>query len=262
MIRALWTASSGMNAQQLNIDTVANNLANVNTTGFKKSRLEFQDLLYQTIRGAGAVTAQGTMIPTPLQVGHGVRPVASTRIFEQGDTTQTGNALDLLIEGDGFFQVEMPDGTTAYTRSGSFKIDSEGRIVTADGYILQPELVVPEDANSIIIATDGTVSVMLTGEDYPDEIGQIELVRFLNPEGLTSIGKNFYRMTPASGDPQYGTPGLDGLGEIAQGYLEMSNVKIVEEMVNMIVAQRAYEVNSKAIQASDEMLQTANNLRR
>mgnify|MGYP001297137410 FL=1 len=262
MIRALWTASSGMNAQQLNIDTVANNLANVNTTGFKKSRLEFQDLLYQTIRGAGAVTAQGTMIPTPLQVGHGVRPVASTRIFEQGDTTQTGNALDLLIEGDGFFQVEMPDGTTAYTRSGSFKIDSEGRIVTADGYILQPELVVPEDANSIIVATDGTVSVMLTGEDYPEEIGQIELVRFLNPEGLSSIGKNFYRMTAASGDAQYGTPGLDGLGEIAQGYLEMSNVKVVEEMVNMIVAQRAYEVNSKAIQASDEMLQTANNLRR
>ncbi|HEY8344141.1 MAG TPA: flagellar basal-body rod protein FlgG [Bacillota bacterium] len=262
MIRALWTASSGMNAQQLNIDTVANNLANVNTTGFKKSRLEFQDLLYQTIRGAGAVTAQGTMIPTPLQVGHGVRPVASTKIFEQGDTTQTGNALDLLIEGDGFFQVEMPDGTTAYTRCGSFKIDSEGRIVTADGYILQPELVVPEDANSIIIAADGTVSVMLTGEDYPEEIGQIELVRFLNPEGLSSIGKNFYRMTAASGEPQYGTPGLDGLGEIAQGYLEMSNVKVVEEMVNMIVAQRAYEVNSKAIQASDEMLQTANNLRR
>lgn len=262
MIRALWTASSGMNAQQLNIDTVSNNLANVNTTGFKKSRLEFQDLLYQTIRGAGAVTAQGTMIPTPLQVGHGVKPVASTRIFEQGDTTQTGNALDLLIEGEGFFQVEMPDGTTAYTRSGSFKIDGEGRVVTSDGYVLQPELVVPEDATSITVATDGTVSIMLTGEDYLEEIGQIELVRFLNPEGLSSIGKNFYRMTAASGDAQYGTPGLDGLGEIAQGYLEMSNVKVVEEMVNMIVAQRAYEVNSKAIQASDEMLQTANNLRR
>ena len=191
MIRALWTASSGMNAQQLNIDTVANNLANVNTTGFKKSRLEFQDLLYQTIRGAGAVTAQGTMIPTPLQVGHGVRPVASTRIFEQGDTTQTGNALDLLIEGDGFFQVEMPDGTTAYTRSGSFKIDSEGRIVTADGYILQPELVVPEDANSIIIATDGTVSVMLTGEDYPMRSARLSWCAFKSGGADSALGRIF-----------------------------------------------------------------------
>src|SRR5690554_2303776 len=262
MIRALWTASSGMNAQQLNIDMVSNNLANVNTVGFKKSRLEFQDLLYQTIRGAGAVTAQGSMIPTPLQVGHGVKSVASNKIFTQGDTTQTGNALDLLIEGDGFFQIEMPDGSIAYTRSGSFKIDGEGRVVTADGYLLQPELIIPEDATSITIGNDGTVSITFVGEDYPEEIGQIELVRFVNPEGLTSMGKNLYRATPASGEAQYGIPGLDGLGEISQGYLEMSNVKVVEEMVNMIVAQRAYEVNSKAIQASDEMLQTANNLRR
>ncbi|HHT48548.1 MAG TPA: flagellar basal-body rod protein FlgG [Firmicutes bacterium] len=262
MIRALWTASSGMNAQQTNIDIISNNLANVNTVGFKKSRAQFQDLLYQTIRAAGSTTAQGNMNPNGLQVGHGVRMISSSRSYEQGDVIQTGNALDLLIEGDGFFQLLLPDGTIGYTRDGNFKVDGEGRIVNNDGYVLQPELWLPENATEIYISTDGTVSVKIAGEESAQEIGRIELVRFLNPEGLVNIGGNIVRPSFASGEVQYGTAGLDGFGRITQGFLEMSNVKIVEEMVNMIVAQRAYEVNSKAIQAADEMLQTANNLRR
>jgi len=262
LIRALWTASSGMNAQQTNIDVVSNNLANVNTVGFKKSRVQFQDLLYQTVRAAGSTTAQGNMNPTGLQVGHGVRMVSTSKSYGQGDVMQTGNALDLMVEGEGFFQLMLPDGTTGYTRDGSFKIDGEGRIVNNDGYVLQPEIWVPDNATDIIIGSDGTVSVQLSGEEMPQEIGLIELVRFLNPEGLVNIGRNIVKPSFASGQIQYGTAGLDGFGELSQGYLEMSNVKVVEEMVNMIVAQRAYEVNSKAIQAADEMLQTANNLRR
>lgn len=262
MIRALWTASSGMNAQQTNIDIVSNNLANVNTVGYKKSRAQFQDLLYQTIRAAGSTTAQGNMTPTGLQVGHGVRLVSTSKSYEQGDVMQTGNALDLMIEGDGFFQLLLPDGSIGYTRDGNFKIDGEGRIVNNDGYVLQPEIWVPENATDIIIGSDGTISVRLAGEELAEEIGQIELVRFLNPEGLINLGRNIVRPTYASGEIQYGTAGMEGFGTISQGYLEMSNVKVVEEMVNMIVAQRAYEVNSKAIQAADEMLQTANNLRR
>jgi len=251
-----------MNAQQTNIDIISNNLANVNTVGFKKSRAQFQDLLYQTIRAAGSTTAQGNMNPAGLQVGHGVRLISSSKSYGQGDIMQTGNALDLMIEGDGFFQVMLPDGTIGYTRDGNFKVDGEGRIVNNDGYVLQPEIWVPENATEIIIGTDGTVSVRLAGQENIEEIGQIELARFLNPEGLVNIGRNIVRPSNASGEPQYGTAGLDGFGQIAQGFLEMSNVKVVEEMVNMIVAQRAYEVNSKAIQAADEMLQTANNLRR
>ncbi|NLW09486.1 MAG: flagellar basal-body rod protein FlgG [Firmicutes bacterium] len=262
MIRALWTAGSGMNAQQMNIDVIANNLANVNTTGYKKVRLEFQDLLYQTIRVGGTASAQGTMTPVGLQVGHGARAVASNRIFSQGDLIQTNNALDLVIEGDGFFQILLPDGTTAYTRDGTFKLDGEGRITTADGFILQPEITIPENTTSIVFGNDGTVSIRLEGEDHWEEIGQIELVRFLNPAGLESIGKNLFRATAAAGRHQYGTPGLDGFGTIAQGMLEMSNVKTIEEMVNMITAQRAYEINSNAIRAADEMLQVANNLKR
>lgn len=262
MIRALWTASSGMNAQQLNIDVVSNNLANVNTVGYKKSRVEFEDLLYQTLRPAGAGSAQGTMNPAGLQVGSGVRSVSTSKCYTQGDPIQTGNALDLMIEGEGFFQLLLPDGSVAYTRDGAFKIDGEGRVTNNEGYLLQPEILIPEDAVNISIANDGTVSVLLAGEEFPEEIGQIELVRFLNPEGLVNIGKNLVKPSPASGEPQFGTAGLDGFGEISQGFLEMSNVKVIEEMVNMIVAQRAYEVNSKAIQAADEMLQTANNLRR
>ena len=262
MIRALWTASSGMNTQQTNIDIIANNLANVNTTGFKKARAQFQDLLYQTLREAGSVTAQGNMNPTGLQVGHGARLVSTSKSYAQGDLVQTDNALDLVIEGDGFFQLLLPDGSIGYTRDGSFKLDGEGRIVNNEGYLLQPEIWVPEDATELIVSTDGTISVIYAGEDTPEEIGRIELVRFLNPAGLMNIGRNLVRYTAASGEPQYGTPGLDGFGSLTQGFLEMSNVKVVEEMVNMIVAQRAYEVNSKAIQAADEMLQTANNLRR
>ncbi len=262
MIRALWTASSGMTTQQTNIDIIANNLANVNTTGFKKARAQFQDLLYQTIREAGSLTAQGNMNPTGLQIGHGARLVATSKSYAPGDIVQTDNALDLVIEGDGFFQLLLPDGSIGYTRDGSFKLDGEGRIVNNEGYQLQPEIWVPADATDVIVSSDGTVSVLYAGEDTPEEIGRIELVRFLNPAGLMNIGRNIVKYTSASGEPQYGTPGLDGFGAITQGFLEMSNVKVVEEMVNMIVAQRAYEVNSKAIQAADEMLQTANNLRR
>ncbi|MBE3574419.1 MAG: flagellar basal-body rod protein FlgG [Firmicutes bacterium] len=262
MIRGLWTAASGMIAQQLNIDNIANNLANVNTTGFKKSRVDFQDLIYQTIRVAGTPVIQGAQVPTGIQLGHGVRPVATQKVFTEGEIKQTDNPLDLLIEGEGFFQVLMPDGTVAYTRDGAFKKDGSGRVVTSDGFALEPELVIPPDATSISIGTDGTVSVMVAGNDQAQQIGQIQLARFVNPAGLSSIGRNLFRPTAASGNPETGTPGLQGLGTLAQNYLEMSNVQVVEEMVNMIVAQRAYEVNSKAIQAADEMLQTANNLRR
>ena len=262
MIRALWTASSGMNAQQTNIDIISNNLANVNTAGFKKSRAQFQDLLYQTIRPAGSVTAQGNMNPTGLQVGHGTRLISTGKSYAQGDLVQTGNALDLMIEGDGFFQLLLPDGTIGYTRDGNFKLDGEGRVVNNEGYLLQPEIWVPDNATDIIIGSDGTISIKIAGDENPQEIGMIEIARFLNPEGLVNIGRNIVKPSNASGDAQYGTPGLDGFGLLTQGFLEMSNVKVVEEMVNMIVAQRAYEINSKAIQAADEMLQTANNLRR
>ncbi len=261
MIRALWTASSGMNSQQTNIDVISNNLANVNTVGFKKSRAQFQDLLYQTLRAPGTVSSQG-MTPAGMQVGHGARMISTSKSYTQGDMVQTGNALDLMIEGDGFFQVLLSDGTIGYTRDGNFKLDGEGRIVNNDGYLLQPEIWIPENATDVIIGSDGTVSIKIAGEDGPQELGRIETVRFLNPEGLINMGKNILKPSYASGEAQYGTPGLDGFGSITQGFLEMSNVKVVEEMVNMIVAQRAYEINSKAIQAADEMLQTANNLRR
>jgi len=262
MMRALWTAASGMNGQQYKIDITANNLANVNTTGFKKSRVDFQDLLYQTVRYAGTPVTAGAQIPTGIQVGHGVRPVATQRLFTQGTFQQTDNPFDLVIEGDGFFQILLPDGSIAYTRDGAFKRDSDGRLVTSDGFPLEPEVQIPEDALSVNIGSDGTVSVQLPGEDRPVERGKIELARFVNPAGLKSDGRNLYSATAASGDPIVGDPGLDGFGNLAQGYLEMSNVQVVEEMVSMIVAQRAYETNSKAIQAADEMLQTANNLRR
>jgi len=262
MMRSLWSAASGMTAQQFSIDTIANNLANVNTTGFKKSRVDFQDLLYQSVRYAGTPVSAGAQIPTGIQLGHGVRPVATQKMFSQGTFMQTNNALDVVIEGDGFFQVLLPDGTIAYTRDGAFKKDGDGRIVTSDGYPLEPEILIPEDAVSINIGSDGTVSVLQAGSDQPESVGNIELVRFINPAGLRSMGGNLFTATVASGEPSVGTPGLYGFGSLAQGYLEMSNVQVVEEMVNMIVAQRAYETNSKAIQASDDMLQTANNLRR
>ncbi|HAI85818.1 MAG TPA: flagellar basal-body rod protein FlgG [Firmicutes bacterium] len=262
MMRALWSAATGMLAKQLDMDVIANNLANLNSAGFKKSRVDFQDLMYQTIRSAGSTVAQGSRVPTGIQVGLGTRAAAIQKVFSQGDFIQTENPLDLVIEGDGFFQVLLPDGSTAYTRTGAFKVDSEGRVVTSDGFVMEPELIVPATAIDISIGTDGTVTVQTAGENTPTELGQIQLARFLNPGGLTSIGRNLYKPTAASGDPAVGTPGLEGIGTIAQKFLEMSNVKVVEEMVNMIIAQRAYEVNSKAIQTSDEMLAVANNLRR
>lgn len=262
MMRSLWTAASGMMGQQLYIDTISNNLANVNTTGFKKSRVDFQDLLYQSSRYAGTPVAAGAQIPTGIQTGHGVRPVATQKIFSQGTFKQTDNPLDIVIEGEGFFQVLLPDGSVAFTRDGAFKKDGEGRVVTSDGFPLEPEVLIPSDAVSINIGSDGTVSVLRSGIDEPQTVGQIELARFINPAGLRSMGRNLMAATVASGPAIVGTPGLDGFGALAQGYLEMSNVQVVEEMVNMIVAQRAYETNSKAIQASDDMLQTANNLRR
>lgn len=262
MMRSMYTAASGMKAQQFNIDTIANNLANVNTAGFKKSRVDFQDLLYQTVRHAGTPVTDGAQIPTGIQLGHGVRPVATQKIFTQGTFQQTDNPLDLVIESDGFFQILLPSGEIAYTRDGAFKTDSEGRIVTSDGFFLEPEIIIPEDASDITVGSDGTVSVTIPGNPEPQMVGQIELAKFVNPAGLHSAGRNLYLATAASGAPVIGTPGLDGFGMIAQGFLEMSNVEVVEEMVNMITSQRAYETNSKAIQASDDMLQTANNLRR
>jgi flagellar basal-body rod protein FlgG len=251
-----------MQAQTLNIDIISNNLANVGTSGFKKSRADFQDLLYQTLRSPGVASSADTQVPTGIQVGHGVRPSATQKMFTQGEFKHTQNQLDMAIEGDGFFQIIQPSGETAYTRAGTFKLDSDGRVVTSDGYPMEPELTVPTDAIAISIGTDGTVSVLLPGDNQPSTIGNIELATFVNPAGMKSIGRNLYTPTASSGDATTGTPGEDGYGTIAQGYLEMSNVSVVDEMVNMIVAQRAYETNSKTIQASDDMLQTATNLRR
>jgi len=251
-----------MAAQQVNIDIISNNLANVNTSGFKKSRADFQDLLYQNLRTAGTTEAQGSQVPTGIQVGLGTRLAAVQKIFTQGDFKETGNPLDLVIEGDGFFQVLMPNGETAYTRDGSFKLDAQGRIVTSDGYPLQPEIAIPAEATSISVGSDGTISVTIPGQNAPQEVGQLQIVKFINPAGLTSIGRNLLTQSAASGDPVVDTPGLNGLGTLAHGFIEMSNVQVVEEMVNMITAQRAYEINSKAIQTADEMLGIANNLRR
>lgn len=262
MMRALWTAGSGMAAQQVNIDVISHNLANVNTNGFKKSRSDFQDLMYQTVRQAGVNAGGDTQIPTGIQIGHGVRHVATQKLYTNGSTQHTGNQLDVAIAGDGFFQVNMPDGTMAYTRDGAFKLDGEGRLVTSDGYLIEPQITVPEGSKSIFISADGIVSVSLPNNTVPQEIGQLQLVRFINPAGLESLGQNLLLETNASGVPTLSNPGEDGSGSLAQQYLEMSNVQVVEEMVNMIVAQRAYEINSKAITTSDEMLGVASNLKR
>ena len=262
MIRALYTSSSGMQAQQLNLDAVANNLANVNTAGFKRTRVDFQDLLYQTYRAPGTAGAQGTVIPTGIQVGHGTRPVATQRIFSQGDFQQTENPLDLVIEGNGFFQVLRPDGTTAYSRAGAFKKDGTGRVVTSDGYPLQPGITIPADATAVTIASDGTVSVTVSGQSSAQQVGTLQLARFTNPAGLLSVGRSLFTPTQASGDAVVANPGAEGMGTLGQGFLEQSNVKVVEEMVAMITTQRAYEANAKAIQTADEMLGMSNNLRR
>lgn len=261
MMRALAIATTGMTAQQLQVEVIANNLANMSTVGFKKSSTEFQDLFYQTFKEPGTVTETGAL-PVGIQVGSGVRPVAVHRRFGQGDVQQTQNPLDLAIEGDGFFQVTLPDGSTAYTRSGSFKIDADGRVVTADGYPLLPAITIPADTKTITIAPGGNVSIVQAGNPSPTQVGIIELARFTNPAGLSSVGKNLYEASAASGDAITGTPGQTGMGTVLQGAIEGSNVNIAEEMVNMIVAQRAYEVNAKAIQTTDEMLGMVNNLKR
>jgi len=262
MIRSLWTSATGMQAQELNIDVIANNLANVNTSGFKKSRAEFQDLLYESMRPAGAASSADTTIPTGVQLGHGTRPAAVQKLFGQGDFQNTENQLDWAIEGDGFFQIELPNGDTSYSRCGEFKLDADGRIVNVDGFLLVPQMTIPTDTVSINVGMDGTVSVIQADDPVPSEIGTIQLARFVNPSGLRSLGKNLFVPTEASGNEIIGTPGENGFGTIAQGFLEMSNVSVVDEMVNMITAQRAYETNSKVIQTSDDMLQMANNLKR
>ncbi len=255
MIRSLWIAKTGLDAQQTNIDVISNNLANVSTNGFKRSRPVFEDLLYQTLRQPGAQSSQQTQLPSGLQLGTGVRPVAVERIFTQGNVQQTGNNLDVAISGKGMFQILTPDGTTAYTRDGSFQVDSQGQVVTSSGYSIQPALTIPSNAQTITIAKDGTVSVTQPGSSTPTQIGSIQLAGFINPAGLQSVGENLFQETAASGAPSANTPGTNGLGVLNQGYVETSNVNVVEEMVNMIQAQRAYEINSKAITTSDQMLQ-------
>jgi flagellar basal-body rod protein FlgG len=251
-----------MQSQQLNIDVIANNLANVNTTGFKKSRPEFQDLMYQNLKTVGAPSTNSTQIPSGIQIGLGSKAASVNKIFTAGSMTQTGNDLDLAIEGDGFFQIKMTDGTTAYTRDGSLNKDSQGRIVNSDGYPLTPEMVIPTNASKVTIGNDGTVSVLQAGQSTPTTIGTIQLATFSNPAGLSSMGHNLYQATDSSGTANTGTAGQNGIGTIGQGFLEMSNVSVMEEMVNMIMSQRAYETNSKAVQAADEMLQQTNNLKR
>lgn len=252
-----------MIAQQMNIDTIANNLANVNTTGFKKSRVNFQDLLYETLKVAGTETVAGTTIPEGIQIGHGVRPSSVAKVFSPGNLIQTGNPLDLVIEGDGFFQIELPDGTIAYTRDGAFKLNQEGMIMTVDGYPLTPALTIPTDYEQLSVGSDGTVSALVPGDSTPTNLGTLSLVRFPNPAGLDAqLGRNLLIETEASGAPTEGQPGLEGIGFIEQGFLENSNVQVVEEIIHLIIAQRAYEASSKVIQASDEMLQQANNVRR
>lgn len=254
MLRSLWIAKTGMESQQTNIDVISNNLANVSTNGFKRSRPVFEDLVYQTLRQPGSQASQQTQVPSGLQIGTGARPVATERMHIQGNLQQTGNSLDLAIQGNGFFQVQLPDGTLAYTRDGAFQVNSEGTVVTANGDILQPQITIPEDAVAISIAKDGTVTITQPGNTTTTQ-GPIQLTNFINPTGLQSIGDNLYLETVSSGTPNASNPGLNGLGTLQQGFVETSNVNVVEELINMIQAQRAYEINSRSIQASDQMLQ-------
>jgi flagellar basal-body rod protein FlgG len=251
----LWISKTGLDAQQTQMDVVANNLANVSTNGFKRSRAVFEDLLYQNIRQPGAQSSQQTTIPSGLQIGTGVRPVAAERIHTQGNLTQTGNKLDVAIQGSGFFPVLMPDGTTGYTRDGSFQTDAQGQIVTSSGFIVQPAITIPANSSSVTIGQDGVVSVTQPGSVAPVQIGTMQLASFINPSGLQSNGQNLYLETASSGAPTTAAPSVNGSGTLGQGYVETSNVNVVEELVNMIQTQRAYEINSKAITTSDQMLQ-------
>lgn len=263
MIRAMWTAATGMTAQQLNVDTIANNLANVNTNAFKRSRAEFADLLYQVQRMPGTNASNVGVFPVGIQIGAGVRPVTVAKEWQQGNMRQTNNELDMAIDGAGFFQVMRPDGTVMFTRNGSFKRDNVGNLVTGDGDLMNPVITIPSGALKLDIGQDGTVSVLLPGVTQASQVGQIQLTRFDNPSGLVAMGNNLFLDSFASGPPLQGIGGFaTGFGIIQQGYLESSNVNLAEEMVNMIIAQRSYEINSKTIQASDEMMAIANNLRR
>ncbi|NHB43922.1 flagellar basal-body rod protein FlgG [Helicobacter pylori] len=262
MLRSLYSATSGMLAQQTHIDTTSNNIANVNTTGFKKSRADFNDLFYQAMQYAGTNTSNTTLSPDGMEVGLGVRPSAITKMFSQGSPKETENNLDVAITGKGFFQVQLPDGTTAYTRSGNFKLDEQGNLVTSEGYLLIPQITLPEDTTQVNIGADGTVSVTQGLQTTSNVIGQITLANFVNPAGLHSMGDNLFSITNASGDAIVGNPDSQGLGKLRQGFLELSNVRLVEEMTDLITAQRAYEANSKSIQTADAMLQTVNSLKR
>ena len=262
MFRALYTAASGMIAQQLNLDNIANNLANASTSGFRKRRLQFQDLMYQNLIVPGSAATQQTTVPTGLQIGLGTRSAASEMIQAQGDLENTGNSLDMAIEGAGFFQIVLPSGDVGYTRSGAFHMDAEGNLVTADGDQLEPSVTIPADALNVSIGADGTVSVTQPGQQEATQVGTIDLALFPNPGGLDSIGKNLFLATSASGDPIIGTAGQDGLGSLRQGMLEGSNVNVVEEFIQMILTQRSYEANSKVVRAADEMFQQMNNMHR
>jgi flagellar basal-body rod protein FlgG len=254
MIRSLWIAKTGLDAQQTQLDVVSNNLANVGTTAFKRSRAVFEDLMYQNIRQSGGQTSDQTRMPSGLQIGTGTRVVATERIHTQGNPTKTDNPKDVAINGAGFFQVLMPDGRTAYTRDGSFQADANGQLVTASGFAVQPAITLPENTTSLTIGRDGTVSVTQAGSTASVQVGQLQLANFMNPTGLQSVGENLYLETDASGAANEAVPGLNGAGSLAQGYVEASNVNVVEELVNMIQTQRAYEINSKVVQTSDQML--------
>ncbi|ATN00154.1 MULTISPECIES: flagellar basal-body rod protein FlgG [Proteus] len=255
MIRSLWIAKTGLDAQQTNMDVISNNLANVSTNGFKRQRAVFEDLLYQTIRQPGAMTSEQTNAPSGLQIGTGVRPVATERLHSQGNLAQTNGTRDVAIKGQGFFHVQLPDGTDAYTRDGSFQMDQNGQLVTTSGFQVVPAIILPETAKKVMIGRDGTVSVEIEGSPAPQQVGQLTLTTFINDSGLESVGENLYLETASSGAPTENAPGINGAGLLYQGYVETSNVNVAEELVNMIQTQRAYEINSKAISTSDQMLQ-------
>ena len=254
MMRSLWISKTGMEAQQTQLDTISHNLANVSTNGYKKSHAVFEDLMYQNLRQAGAASSEQTALPTGLQVGLGTRAVATSRSFSQGNLQQSGNSLDVAVLGQGFFEVQMPDGTPAYTRDGSFQLNAQGQLVTNNGYAVSPGITIPSTAQTVTIGADGTVSVQLPGQAAPQAVGQLQIASFVNPAGLDPRGQNVFTETAASGTPNTGTPGQSGLGTLRQGFVETSNVNVVEELVSMIQTQRAYELNSKAIQTSDQML--------